>query len=201
AMIEAFGLDRPALVGHSFGASVCLRYATGRPRSLTALVLVDGRASFGEAGSRYMKLLGILGPAAYPTLEEAARKFRPLPKETIAEAVVIEHVARHGFRDEGGRWTSKFDRLALASQAPFDLENRIADLEFPVLFVRGEHSRVLSSATAARLAGICRRGSVVEIPGAHHHVPIDRPDRLGIEIREFLRRAAGESQTPPRVLS
>ena len=199
-MLEAFGLEEPALVGHSFGSFVGLHYAVAHPRELSALVLVDGRASFGGSGSRTLKLLGMFGAAEYGTLEEAVGKFRPLPKETIAAPQVVEHVARHGFRKQGERWTTKFDRASLASHAAFDLKNRLGELDVPVLFVRGERSEVISAAAAARLAAACRQGAVVEIPQAHHHVLIDRPEELGREIAEFLKRVAKDAQKAPRVL-
>jgi len=186
ALIAALGLERPALVGHSLGSFVALRYAVDHPRALAAVAMVDGRASFGAAGSRYMRLLGMLAAVRYPSLDEAVAKFRPLPKETIASREVLAHVARHGFRLDGGAWVAKFDRASLAGHEPFDLESRLAELECPVLFARGEHSKVLSAPAAARLARACRAGRSVEIPGCHHHVLIDRPDLLGDEIRNFL---------------
>jgi pimeloyl-ACP methyl ester carboxylesterase len=187
-LIHSLGLERPALVGHSLGAFVALHYAVDHPRELAALVMVDGRASFGAAGSRYMRLLGMLGAVRYESLADAIARFRLLPKETIATADVLAHVARHGFRSQNGGWVNKFDRASLASHEPFDLEGRLAELEFPVLFVRGEHSEVLSPAAATKLAAACRDGRRVEIPECHHHVLVDRPDLLGSEIRRFLSR-------------
>ena len=185
-LIESLGLERPALVGHSLGAFVALRFAVDHPRVLGALALIDGRASFSPGGSRYMRLLGMLNATRYRSLEEAVSKFRPLPVETIATPQVLAHVARHGFRNEGGCWVNKFDRASLGGHQPFDLEGRLHDVECPVLVVRGEHSKVLSSATAARLANACRNGRMVTIPGCQHHVLIDRPDLLGAELRAFL---------------
>jgi len=186
SLIESLGLERPALVGHSLGAFVALRFAVDHPRALGALVAVDGRASFSPGGSRYMRLLGMLNAARYRSLEEAVSKFRPLPVETIATPEVLAHVARHGFRNDDGVWVNKFDRASLGGHQPFDLEDRLHEIESPVLFVRGEHSKVLSAATAARLANGCRNGRFVTIRGCHHHVLIDRPDLLGAEIRAFL---------------
>jgi pimeloyl-ACP methyl ester carboxylesterase len=190
-MIEELSLDRPALVGHSLGSFVALRYAVDHPRDLSALVMIDGRASFDSSGSRYMRLLGMLSPARYTALDQAVARFRLLPKETIATPDVFRHVARMSFRESAGRWTTKFDRASLAGHEPFDLENRLAELEFPVLFVRGELSPVVSAATLERLAAACREAQVAEIAGCHHHVPIDRPDLLGREIRSFLQRFSG----------
>jgi pimeloyl-ACP methyl ester carboxylesterase len=193
AAIAGLHLERPALVGHSLGAFVALRYALDHPEALCALVLVDGRASFGVSGSRRLRLLGMLGAARYGSLEEAVAKFRPLPEETVAEPDVLRHVARHSFRRESdGRWTAKFDRASLAAHESFDLRHRLAELELPVLFVRGEHSTVVSAAGQSKLAAACRRGRSVEIPGCHHHVLIDRPDLLGRAIgaclHEVIRR-------------
>lgn len=186
-MVGRFGLERPVLIGHSLGSFVALRYAVDHPQGLSALVMVDGRASFGASGSRYLRLLGMLSPAGYDTLEEAVRAFCPLPKETVAAPEVIAHVARHGFRSRAGRWAAKFDRATLGSHEPFNLRDRLGSLGFPVLFVRGERSTVISRTRLAELAAACRQGSVVELRGCHHHLPIDRPDRLGGEIRVFLR--------------
>ncbi|MBI2964517.1 MAG: alpha/beta hydrolase [Deltaproteobacteria bacterium] len=190
-LVERLRLERPALVGHSLGAFVALRYAVDHPQAPSALVMVDGRASFGASGSRYLRLLGMLSPAGYDTLEEAVQAFCTLPKETVAAPEVIAHVARHGFRQHAGRWTAKFDRATLGAHEPFDLRDRLGSLGFPVLFVRGEHSTVIRRARLDELAAACRRGSVVELCGCHHHLPIDRPDRLGGEIRAFLRGIAG----------
>jgi pimeloyl-ACP methyl ester carboxylesterase len=190
--IAALDLEQPVLVGHSLGAFVALRYAVDHPRALSSLVLVDGRASFGASGSRYLRLLGMLDSAEYDSLEGAVAKFQPLPKETIARPEVLARVARHTFRRRSdGRWTPKFDRASLASHEPFDLKSRLGDLEFPVLFVRGEHSTVISATTQAKLSAACREGRSVEIPGCHHHVLIDRPDLLGREIRSLVRERLG----------
>jgi pimeloyl-ACP methyl ester carboxylesterase len=195
-LIAAFGLERPALVGHSLGSLIALSYAIENPCALSALVMVDGRASFGASGSRYMKLLGMLAPVEYDRIEDAIEKFRPLPKETIATAEVLTHVARHSFRFDAGRWTTKFDRASFGGHESFDLETRLGELECPVLFVRGERSPLVSSARAAKLAAACRDGRSVELPGCHHHLPIDRPDLLGGEIRRFLQEVAARAKSP-----
>ena len=185
----SLGIGRPVLVGHSLGSFVAQRYAIDHPGALAALVVVDGRVVFGASGSRYMKLLRMLPTVGYATLEEAVRHFQLLPRETVASPEVLAKVARRSFREaEPGRWVAKFDRATLAAHEPFDFERELATLSCPVLFVRGEHSRVLSRDAAVRFAAACRRGEWAEIAGAHHHVPLDRPTALASEILAFLGR-------------
>jgi pimeloyl-ACP methyl ester carboxylesterase len=180
---------QPILVGHSLGAFVALRFATEHPGSLAALVAVDSRANFGEAGSRYLRLLRALAPAEYPSLDAAVERFRLLPAETVACPEVLRRVARRSFRQVSpGRWIAKFDRETLAAHEPFDLRERLESIDCPVLFVRGSQSRVLRREGAARLAARCRRGASAEIPDAHHHVLLDRPAGLVAAIRHFLER-------------
>ena len=40
--LQALGIERPIVVGHSWGAGVALQYATTHPNLITALVMVDG---------------------------------------------------------------------------------------------------------------------------------------------------------------
>ena len=186
-VVAELGLERPVVVGHSLGSFVALDFAVEHPRAASGLVVVDGRASFGASGTRYLRLLGMFGDARYASVEEAVERFQPLPKETIAPPEVLAHVVRHGIRESTGVWTTKFDRTSLAGLDVFDLRARLGDIECPVLVVRGERSTVLSRESAARITAACRDGRLVELAGCHHHVLVDRPDALAAEIRAFVR--------------
>src|SRR6266852_3389161 len=45
AAVQALDIERPVIVGHSWGAMVALEYAVRHPDAVTALVLVDGAAN------------------------------------------------------------------------------------------------------------------------------------------------------------
>jgi esterase len=186
-VVAELGLTRPVIVGHSLGSFVALDYAVEHPRGASGVVVVDGRASFGASGTRYLRLLGMFGAAEYASVDEAIERFQPLPKETIAPREVLAHVVRHGVRESNGVWTTKFDRGSLAGLDVFDLRARLGEIECPVLVVRGERSTVLSRESADRLVAACRRSRLVEVAGCHHHVLVDRPDALAAEIRSFVR--------------
>ena len=186
AILTDLDLEPAVLVGHSLGSFVALHHALERPQATAGVVVVDGRASFGATGTRYLRLLGMFGTAEYASLDEAIERFRPMPKETIARPEVLAHVTRRGMREQDGVWIAKFDRASLNGLDSFDLRPRLGEIACPVLFVRGEHSTVLSKDAAEKLARACRNGRTVELARCHHHVLIDRPDVLAAEIRSFL---------------
>jgi pimeloyl-ACP methyl ester carboxylesterase len=72
--IEKLGLERPALVGHSFGARVCLEVALHHPEKLSRLVLVDA-AGLGKVSRFGNALL-----TAFWALRRLWRQPQPYPK-------------------------------------------------------------------------------------------------------------------------
>ncbi len=77
-VIEATGIERPILVGWSYGATIAVRYAAYHPDGVGGLVLIDGAypiAMFDEAGKEktraqfrrlgwIMRILAALGRSA-----------------------------------------------------------------------------------------------------------------------------------------
>src|SRR5919108_4708537 len=64
AALDALGLERPVLVGHSWGANVALQYAAERAQAVAGLVLVDG---------------GFLGVADWPGMTRELARERLAP--------------------------------------------------------------------------------------------------------------------------
>jgi len=85
-VIAATGIDRPILVGWSYGATIAVRYATQHPGEVGGLVLVDGAypiTMFDEAGKQkvrrefrrlgwMMRILAVLGRSARMSPAESA---------------------------------------------------------------------------------------------------------------------------------
>ena len=83
--LAGLGLERPVLVGHSWGANVALQFAADRPGTLAGLALVDGA------------LTGVAEWAG-PTREDARRRLAP-PRFAVPLA---DWLARAGRFDPGG---------------------------------------------------------------------------------------------------
>ncbi len=187
-LVRECGLTRFALVGHSLGAYIALRFTAAHRRLVQCLIVVDvGPRSGRGRRARFLSRLQHLPHPRFADAEDAARRFRLLPSATSAPAEVLRHVALKGMRSlPDGGLTFKFDRAAFAHYDGLDLSSSIAELECPTLFIRGSESAFVDGPTLARMAAHCPGADTAEIEGAHHHVMLDRPAALAARIASFL---------------
>jgi pimeloyl-ACP methyl ester carboxylesterase len=189
--VEAMGLGRIDLIGHSLGGMVATAYAGLAPQHLKSLVVVDSQLRITPGGAHYMLRLHNFPQTFYRDREQAIRRFRLLPTRTEATAEVLAHVAAHGIRQlPDGRWTLKFDRESLAHAEPQDLTTILQRVTCPILFVRGAQSTLLTHAALTALQAAIPHAEAVEVPNAHHHVMLDNPAGFESVVRTFLDHTA-----------
>ena len=95
-------------------------------------------------------------------------------------------------RTEEGGWTYRFDRALRDPSVPRNRMSgdegwcRVAAIEVPTLLVRGAQSDLLAVEVAQRMVNAIPDASLVEIEGAGHSVPLDKPDGFLLAVRRFL---------------
>ncbi len=194
ACIDALGLARTILVGHSMGGLVAAAYAARAPQRLMALVIVDSQARISAAGARYLTRLRHFPQPMYRDHDTAMRRFRLLPTQTNADPALLAHVATHAMRQlPDGRWTLRFDRASLSYPEPHDWLPTLQQLGCPILLVRGAHSTLLPHDKFTALLAALPHAEGIEIPDAHHHVMLDNPPAFGCAVRAFLDRVHSPS--------
>lgn len=189
-LAEAAGKGPVDLIGHSFGATACLRLALERPELVRSLVLIE--------------------PVQFSLLREAEPA---LWQRHLADAMALRRRLEAGDREGatrafyekwggGAPWSQlpaaqrryMVDRVHLVAAAePALMEDvggigapgRLEGLRLPVLVLSGAES-------PAEIAGIasvlCRRlpeSRASVIAGAGHMAPITHPDAVAAAIAEF----------------
>ncbi|MDE2491108.1 MAG: alpha/beta hydrolase [Elusimicrobia bacterium] len=180
----ALGWERFVLCGHSMGARIALRYAAAHPERLRGVVAIDFLTEpRTDRPGRFARLRNRPQPV-YPDEDAASARFRLEPDGTALSAEDLRALGRRSLRPVEGGFTWKFDWRALGVRLD-PVWGVLARVRVPALLARGEFSTLMSREDLARSARELPGARAVEIPGAHHHVPLDAPRALAAAIAAF----------------
>jgi pimeloyl-ACP methyl ester carboxylesterase len=185
-VMDALGWARMTVAGHSMGGHNAMAFAAWHPDRVARLVVIDSRPSIPAERLQNMHRRGDRGPMHHETLQSALRSFRLLPRETVAEPRLLEHLARQGITERGGRFLYRFDPACNGRRRPTDGWALLERITAPTLLVRGEHSPILPPEMAAAMLERLSRARLVEIPGTYHHLVLDAPLAFAKVLEAFL---------------
>lgn len=191
AFVTALGLARLDLVGLSLGGRVAIAHAAAHPARVGRLVVIDIGPDIAPEGRVRVGAALASAPERFETVEDAIALVRAASPRAV-ERRLRERV-RHGLKPlPGGGFAWKYDRELRETvragrwRETVDLWPLWTSLSCPTLLVRGAESDVLSVETAKRMIVTQPRARMVEIDGAGHTVPGDRPVEFLEALREFL---------------
>lgn len=187
-LLDHWGLERPAAIGHDFGGATLLRTHLLNRREFDRLVLIDPVA------------LSPWGSEFFQHVKEHERAFAGVP-DTIHQAIVRAYVktAAHLPLDERvldrtvSPWTTEagksafYRQIAQADSAHTDeIEPLYASLMSPVLILWGEQDSWIPPSQGRLLHNRIPNSRFQLIPDAGHLVIEERPDLLLRGIVPFL---------------
>jgi len=182
AFIDAVGLERPHVVGLSFGGGLAIQLFARHPSVVRSLVLVSAYA--GWAGSLpadvvEFRLNQALRLADLPP-ERTVREVVPTLFGPEAPAALVDRFASRMLHPPGLRATA-------VCFAASDLRHVLSTIDVPTLLVYGSHDVRAPADVANALHAALRDSSLVVIDGVGHIPNIEAPERFDAEVRAFLR--------------
>ena len=184
-VIEQLGPGTPVLVGHSMGGHNSLLYASACSRKLRAVAIIDTPPEYPQAAVDFLRAFAERVPPRYASVEEAIAHFRLMPRETVAGKDVLDHIARHTFRQDPPGWVHKVDRRTFIRE-PLSIWEGLKNIICPVLVLKVTMSPLLSVEQAQRMVSLLPRGRYAEMGKAYHHAMFDDPEGLTATLRAFL---------------
>lgn len=183
--IEALGLDRPLLVGHSLGGAVALALALDRPELIRGLALIAPLSQPQESVPEAFK-----GLAAIPsTMRRLMARTLGTPMSRLTadrtlQAVFAPEIPPADFATRGGGALSQRpDAIAAAAAdlaaAHIDMRaiaTRYATLAVPTAILFGRDDAILSASLHGETtAAVIPAARITIIPGGHM-IPVTAPD-------------------------
>ena len=189
--VDALGLERFHLLGHSMGGANAIVYAGRHPGRIASLIVEEMApgATVASGGSERVARELALTPMSFPDRATAERFWRSIRPNVTAEAIASR--MRYTLTDApDGSLVWRYDAAGIAEARkriePYDLGPSVDALRGPVLLVRGTDSNYVTADLASAMALRCPQLQVVAIPGAGHYVHDDQPEAFAAAVRAFL---------------
>jgi pimeloyl-ACP methyl ester carboxylesterase len=156
ARLDADGVARALLVGHSMGSLIALAAAAQAPGRIAGLALLGTAAP--------MKVSDALLASA---LEDEAGAIATVATWSHAQPALEPASRRLMARVAAGGPPGLLHADLAACKAYAGGEQAMAGAACPVLFILGRHDRMTPPRAAARLTAAARQGTVVEVDAGH----------------------------------
>lgn len=182
AFLDAVGVGRATLVGHSGSCLVARRVAEVHPERVARLVLIGAPGSLGDnqeelALQTAVRALQDPVPVQFARELQGAAAHVPLPEPFFNGLIAAS------LKLPARVWKSTLDGLFAFDDAA-DLE-RIAA---PTLLIWGEWDRWLPREEEEQLAVAIPGARVVVYPATGHSPNWERPERVAVDLDAFMRQ-------------
>jgi len=185
ALLDALGIDEPVVVcGLSMGGYVTWQFWRKYPARVRALVLCDTRAAADApevAAGRLETADRVLGEGA-GLLADAM-----MPKLLAGQTAAGKPELAEALRRVMERTDPEGIAAALRGMAERpDVTARLAEIACPTLVIVGREDAISTPQEMAAIARAIPGARLVEIAGAGHMSPMEKPEEVNAAMLEFL---------------
>lgn len=193
AVMDAAGVTRAALIGHSLGGQVAVDLALMAPARVSRLVLVAPGLSGRAAMRRQEGVEPMIAALRARDFVGAADALARMPVMTLYRDTTRQAEVRAMVRDNARLFAADPRRMQ-STGAPG--AGRLGELAVPVLVVMGGADPTESSDVGREIVAGVRGARGETLAGCGHLVPIECAGELARAVRGFLREGASGSQLP-----
>jgi proline iminopeptidase len=201
---EALGLERFALMGHSFGGLLAQAYAIRYPRTLTRLILAGTAHSARILNADFRRIRAALSPRVRARVADYEKRgiFRPDGRyvrgyETLCARILAPYMYSRppppadpepyvsGWEVLREMWVRRSDFHVDGNLKGIDFTPQLRRLTVPTLVVLGDRDLV-SVSSAKKLTDALPDAQLAVIPHCGHMMYIDQTRRFNQLVTDFL---------------
>jgi 3-oxoadipate enol-lactonase/4-carboxymuconolactone decarboxylase len=171
ALADALGIERFAYAGVSLGGAVGLHLAVHHPDRLSSLAVICSSAHFNGAKPWEERAARVRSEGLAGLAEDADARW-------FASGFTVPGLVRDHREADPEAYAACCDALAA-----FDLRDRLAEVSVPTLLVAGREDPATPPEHLREIADAVPDAALVEIPGASHLAPAQRPEAVLTALR------------------
>jgi pimeloyl-ACP methyl ester carboxylesterase len=179
ALMDAKGLERATVVGHSMGSFVAQQVALMAPHRVERLVLIGSATTIrNEATLELQRSLETLTdpvPAQFARDFQESTVYRSLPEGFMDRAVA-----------ESLKLPARVWRAVLGGLLAGDCRDRLGEIRTPALILWGERDSFFSRAEQDALAAGLPNARLKVYPGTGHALHWEQPAQFARDLGQFL---------------
>jgi pimeloyl-ACP methyl ester carboxylesterase len=182
AFMDAKGIKRATLVGHSMGSIIAQGVAIAAPERVERLVLVGSTATVRNEGVREFQQA--VEKLVDPVPEEFAREFQvsciyhPVPNE------FMDHIIAQSQKLPARVW-----KAVIAGMLAGDYKAQLGRIQTPTLIVWGDKDAFFSRADQDALVAALPNAVLKVYPETGHCPNWERPEQFAQDLKDFINRA------------
>lgn len=188
AIVEQLGLERPVLVGWSYGAFVICDYVReyGQDR-IAAVNFVEGAVKLGPAAFGTLIGPGFLEPFADATADDLPSNIQGM--RAFLRTCFVKPVPADEF-ETALAWNVTVPAKVRANLAAreIDEDDVLPTLEVPLLVTQGREDIVVLPAMAEHVLATCPTAEASWYDGVGHVPHVEEPERFNRELADLTRR-------------
>jgi len=186
AYLDAHGLERPALLGHSLGGKVAMRLAADNPQRVGKLIIADiAPKDYPPHFADEFEAMAALDVARLRSRGEADKALENAVPDWAHRQFLLTNLARS--EDGGYRWAVNL--AALHEALPKLKSNPLASAEpvnRPTLFLRSEQSDFIKDADKPAIEAHFADWQLETVPSAGHNVHVENRPAFVAAVEAFL---------------
>jgi pimeloyl-ACP methyl ester carboxylesterase len=186
SLLDALGIEKAVVVGHSFGSQVAMHFAVRYPDRVLGLVLMGAFAPVPDLPFMREAWDGFVSTVEDPIDFDVAMEFQ---SDTVARPVapgLLDMAATESQKAPACVWKSGFQMLLR-----MNILDQLYKVQAPVQLIWGELDSMASCADQATLLSAFPRAQLTTWYGAGHAVHWEEPERAAEQIVEFALHRAG----------
>jgi len=188
AVVAAVGEPTFLYAGVSLGGATGLELLLRQPHRVTAAAVVASGARLGDPAAWHERAAQVRAQSTSSLLIASAQRW--FAEGAIARRPELTGRLLHALQDADDESYA----LCCEALAAYDVRDRLAGIDAPVLALWGEHDAVAPQPKAQEVADGVRRGEIATIRDAAHLPPAEQPAAVAEALRAFFARARGEDR-------